>query len=412
MRSRKLAHPVPEIAPTTPDLTETDERAAELEKRMYTEIAAGIFRPKPSASTIAEAAPAPARLEALDLARGFAICLMILSHGVKGLLTFEQMPAWGLVPVHLITKFSSSLFILVFGMSLAVAFVPHVGTANWPKKRKKLLVRGLVVFFWYKALTILEMSHLFGRDEILSALAYKSFPVYVEILGYYAIALLWIPWVLPLWKRSHAVIRFAIPVALFAMSTLLSAHFDFFGNDILQALLVEHPEHYTWGQLARAPLVFVGLLIGWMAQLAAPGKWPRLLPAGILLGCSIALFTLFLANTRGDLHESFVQIAMNAGKHPPETDFMLFSLGGALLLLGLSVAGGTPAARRLGPVTAIGKSSLQAFVFHIVVIFVFYRFLFDYFHKVEYGFALSLALLTIAMTSVWLKLTKWVKENA
>lgn len=408
-RSRKWARQVPEDAPSTTDLS---EGADEHERQMYAEIAAGVFRPKPAANARTETPPSLGRLDALDLARGFAVCLMILSHGVKGLMTFEQMPAWGLVPIHLVTKFSSSLFLLVFGMSLAITFMPHVGTPSWPKKRKKLLIRGLVVLFWYKALTILEMSHLYGRDEIFAALTYQAFPVYVEILGYYAIALLWIPWVLPFWKRSSAAVRLSIPVVMFAASTLLSTHFDFFGNDVFKALVVEHNDHYAWGQLARAPLVFAGLLIGWMVQLAAPTRWPRLLPAGILLGGSLTFFALFHSRSKDALYDSLVRIAMNAGKHPPEATFMLFSLGGALLLLGLSVAGGRTAARLLPPVTTIGKNSLQAFVFHIVVIFVFYRFLFDYFHKVEYGFALSLALLTIAMTYVWLKLTKWVKDHA
>ena len=70
---------------------------------------------------------------------------MILSHGVKGLISFDDYPTWGLVPIHLVTKFSSSLFILVFGVCLAVAYMPHVGTARWSEKRKGLLIRGLTI---------------------------------------------------------------------------------------------------------------------------------------------------------------------------------------------------------------------------------------------------------------------------
>ena len=84
-----------------------------------------------SDNTMKLPAAEPRRIEALDLARGFAIALMILSHGVKGLLSFDDFPQWGLVPIHLVTKFSSSLFILVFGISLAVAFLPDVNTARW-----------------------------------------------------------------------------------------------------------------------------------------------------------------------------------------------------------------------------------------------------------------------------------------
>mgnify|MGYP006148611571 CR=1 FL=1 len=42
---------------------------------------------------------------------------MILSHGTNGLMPFDDFPAWGQVPVHAITKFSSSLFVMVFGIA-------------------------------------------------------------------------------------------------------------------------------------------------------------------------------------------------------------------------------------------------------------------------------------------------------
>lgn len=356
--------------------------------------------------------PVSARLEAIDLARGIAICLMILSHGIKGLMMFEQMPSWGLVPIHLITKFSSSLFILVFGIALAISVVPQIGTAAWPKRRKKILIRGLVVFFWYKVLTILEMSHLFNREEIQAALLYKSFPVYVEILGFYAIALLWIPFVLPIWKASHAVVRLLLPIAFIGLASVLTDHFDFFGSDTFQAIMVEHPDHYAWGQIARAPLVFMGLLIGWLVQLSAKSKWPRLLPFGVLASSALILFGLFLYKAGDGVYEELVLIAKNAGKHPPEMQFMLFSLGGALLILGLSILGGKTLSTIFSFICAIGRNSLQAFVFHIVVLFVFYRYLFNYFHNVEYNYALFLACALIFLTFAWVKVTKWVRDNS
>lgn len=387
--------------------TDPADRMAELRRWVYG-MDPEVQHPRPKEVET----PSTHRFAALDMARGIAICLMIVSHGVKGLMMFEQMPSWGLVPIHLITKFSSSLFILVFGITLAVSFVPHVGTVNWPQKRRKLMVRGLVILFWYKALTVLEMSHLYDREQIWSALLYESFPIYVEILGFYAIALLWVPWVLPLWKKAHSIVRCLIPFALLGFSTLLSAHFDFFGSEIFQALLVEHTNHYTWGQISRAPLIFVGLLIGWMVQSASGTKWPRLIPFGVLTGVSVLLFSAFLFLAGDGVYESLVLIAKNAGKHPPEMQFMLFSLGGAFLILGLVFLGGKSLSSVLGFIQTIGKNSLQAFVFHIGVLFVFYRFLFDYFHKVEYSFALFLSFLLIFLTYVWLKITKWVRENS
>jgi len=54
------------------------------------------------------------RLEGLDAARGAAVALMLLSHTVKALLPFSALPEYAIVLIHALTKFSSTLFILVF----------------------------------------------------------------------------------------------------------------------------------------------------------------------------------------------------------------------------------------------------------------------------------------------------------
>ncbi|MEX1057819.1 MAG: heparan-alpha-glucosaminide N-acetyltransferase domain-containing protein, partial [Natronospirillum sp.] len=67
------------------------------------------------------------RIHSVDLARGIAVALMILSHGVVGLLPFDDFASYGQIPIHLITKFASSTFVLVFGIALAVSVLPKVG---------------------------------------------------------------------------------------------------------------------------------------------------------------------------------------------------------------------------------------------------------------------------------------------
>ncbi len=145
---------------------------------------------------------AEGRIEAIDLARGIAIGLMIVSHTVSGLIGIRNVPDWGMVPVHFLTKFSSSLFIVVFGVALAVAFLAHTQTDDWPRRRLKLWLRALEVWFWYKALTIVEMLPFNAPADIVDTLLYGRFAIWVEILGFYAIALLWVPLMLPLWARA------------------------------------------------------------------------------------------------------------------------------------------------------------------------------------------------------------------
>ncbi len=368
-----------------------------------------------SASASADAqtsAASQVRITALDEVRGLAVSLMILSHGVKGLLSFDQFPSWGLVPIHLITKFSSTLFITTFGISLAVAYLPYAGTEKWPEKRTKLLIRGLVILFWYKILTIVEMFSQYGRIEILEALTYQRFPSYVEILGFYGLAFLWLPWFLPVWKKMPLWSKFALPLGTLGLSMYLRRYVDFGSHSVFEALLNEQESHYTWGQLARAPLVFTGLLMGeWLVRNYSSLR-KRLWGAFTLLCAGAVFFAAFYALNFYDVMDAFESIALNEGKHPPEVSFMLFSISGSLLILSWALAGGERLAAWMKPFTIIGRDALQAFVFHIFVIFVFYRHLFDYWQKIPYTQALSLALLLIVMTSLWLQVRTWALKKS
>ncbi|MGJ7461485.1 acyltransferase family protein [Halomonas sp. MA07-2] len=357
---------------------------------------------------------AEGRIEAIDLARGIAIALMIVSHAVSGLYGIRQLPDWGLVPIHLLTKFSSSLFIVVFGIALAVAFLPRVGDADWPRRRLKLMLRGLEVLFWYKVLTVVEMLPLHASEDILDALLYQRFPIWVEILGFYAIALLWLPWVLSLWRRLPLWTRLLLPVVIALVASWLERHVTFWGIEPLKAILVEDAEHYTWGQLSRLPLVMVGLLIG---EALLRGYWTpqrrRLVLAiagagGLLL---LAFFVLALVAAEGTTHDALVAVARNVGKHPPELAFMLFSLGGALVILALCLQGGSAAARWLKPLTLIGGDALKAFVFHIVVIFGVFRYLLEAWQVYPYPQVLGIGVALVLATAGWIALTRWFKEQ-
>lgn len=350
------------------------------------------------------------RIVALDFARGVAITLMILSHGVKGLLRFDQIPAWGLVPVHLLTKISSTLFILVFGIALAVTQLRHVGTPAWPRKRLKLLLRGVVVLFWYKVLTIVELLPMYSKGEVLDTLLYGSFPVYAEILGFYGLALLWIPFLLGPWKRAPLPVKLAGPFVLYAGALLVSERWDFLGSEPLRAILVESEKHYTWGQLTRGPLVLTGLLLG-EAVLAWRHRGAWKLALGFFLG-GLGLLAAFYARAYTKLDEELLLIAKNAGKHPPETLFMLFSGGGALLVLALAFAGGRVLASVLRPITLVGQDALRAFIFHMFVIFIFYRYLLSFWQSIDYTMALELTVLLIGLTALWVKAVHWIRERS
>lgn len=352
---------------------------------------------------------AEGRIEAIDLARGIAIGLMIISHAISGLVGIRNVPDWGMVPIHLLTKFSSSLFILVFGIALAVAFLAHTQNEEWPKRRLKLWVRAIEVWFWYKALIIIEMLPFSAPADIVDTLLYGRFAIWVEILGFYAIALLWVPLILPLWARTPLWGRVASIIVLVALSAWLQG-LTFGGNDTLKALLVDHQDHYTWGQLSRAPLILVGLLIGealLRGYFTTPSR-RRLIV--VLIGCGALMVGAFytLALVEGDVYGAMMAIANNVGKHPPGLQFMLFSVGGALVLLGLALAGGALAAKALLPLTVVGSDALKAFIFHIVMIFLVLRFLLEGEGMYTYPQALGIGGLLIIGAALWIGVTRWI----
>jgi hypothetical protein len=340
------------------------------------------------------------RIESIDLARGFAVCLMIVAHGSNGLMPYSDFPDWGQVPVHAITKFSSSLFFIVFGVALAVAFVPKTSAPDWPQRRNRLLWRGLVVLFWYKLLTVVELWDR-GRDGVTDALLYRDFPSFVEILGFYAIALLWIPWLLPLWAKAPTWSRWLSPLPVIWLWWWLSSNAGFGGVPQLQALLVEHPDYYTWGQLARLPLVLMGLLVGGLLLRCKDDPFRRLLLAAGIAAAGFALLGWFAVRA-GDLHAALVGIGGNDGKHPPGLLFSQFSVGGALALLALCIAGGGLLARALKPVTVIGSDALMAFIVHISAIFLLFRLALGYYQTVPYARALALSLALVVATALWI----------
>ncbi|PTY38283.1 hypothetical protein BGP77_13100 [Saccharospirillum sp. MSK14-1] len=348
------------------------------------------------------ATPLSGRVDAIDLARGVAVALMILSHGIRGLVEYDQMPEWGLVPLHMVTKFSSSLFIMVFGIALGAAFLPRVGTDDWPRYRLKLFLTGFKVLFWYKVLTVIELFDGVEPSLIVAALLYEIFPSFVEVLGFYAIALLWVPFFLSLWMRMPLWLRLLSPLLMVVLAESLRA-WDGFSSLPLKAILIEDEELYTWGQLTRGPLVLIGLLIGEGIRVTQDEWRLRLRLIGVLAGAGVLCALVYGVLAFPEFQRSFYNLAYNVGKHPPQSEFMAFSMAGAFAILALALLGGRALALLLKPITIIGSNSLQAFIFHIVVIFVGFRFLLGFESTISYGYALTLTLILVFATALWIK---------
>ena len=107
--------------------------------------------------------------------------------------------------------------------------------------------------------------------------------------------------------------------------------------------------------------------------------------------------------------EIALEIAKNIGKHPLSLNFITFSLGGALLVLGLCLRIKAQSNLWLKPLSYLGQNSMNAFILHIIIIFYFYRYYFALFHKVSYLQALGLTGLCVGLTVMALYL--WNKKG-
>ncbi|MFN0064128.1 MAG: OpgC domain-containing protein [Myxococcaceae bacterium] len=359
-----------------------------------------------------QALQARGRLDALDSARGFAIALMVMSHTVKGLLPFNALPDWGLVPVHLFTKFSSTLFILVFGVSVAVAYVPKVWTSQWPKARRALWTRALIVLASYKVLTVVQMFERYDRQYMIDALMFLRFTDFAEILQFYGWLLLLLPLFLPAWRWLSLWGQLGVAWSLGFIGFLLRQHFDFFGIWQLQAIWVEHDDAFCFGLLTRGPMVLVAMAFGGMLTNDPVHQRERLKTlssAAIVLG--LMGLTFFLGSYWENLGNVARALAKNYGKHPPRVIFMSFSAGGAFLLFGLLAKAKGFVHTLLWPFRVVGEQSLFCFNAHLIIVFVVFRWGMGLRHEVSYSQALVLTGANLVLCGTGAAAWGWLKRR-
>ncbi len=249
--------------------------------------------------------------------------------------------------------------------------------------------------FWYKILTVVQMFQYYPKKMIIDTLMFRSMPDFVEILCFYSIALIWLPFFLPLWSRLNFIGKLVMIVGSFSLGQWLYSNFDFWGIEPLKAILVEQDGFYTFGQLQRGALIFLGLLIGDLYKESKKRNKPLHVVPAYCMFFGLGLLTYFAVSNSTDISTALGNIADNVGKHPFNLSFFCFSVGGALLVLGLSLIMNRSLQKILLPISYLGKHSLNAFILHIIIIFYLYRYYFDLHHKVTYYQSLGLTGLCI-----------------
>jgi len=272
------------------------------------------------------------RIASLDRLRGLALVLMALDHcrdfvAPSGLNPEDlDTTSLGLFTLRWVTHFCAPVFIFLAGVGAALADPRGGGpraTIHW------LLSRGI----WLMFLEISWMNFMWF---------FKYEQVHLGVLWAIggSMVLLALALFLRAGRRTLAVIGLG--------GTLCLALWPVSKGDILGPLF--QPmwfEHSPFGGLTVMSVYVVGpwffvMAVGWAA-----GPWLRLFPrraAGLGLALLFAFFALRGLNGLGDpsawqVHERGLAITvvdfLNPQKYPPSLDFLLMTLGPALLLLPL-----------------------------------------------------------------------------
>ena len=309
-------------------------------------------------------APAPRRIESIDLVRGAVMMLMALDHvrdffGVPGNPTNLATASAPLFMTRWITHVCAPVFFLLMGTGAFLSSGRRTrGELSW-----MLLTRGL----W---LIVLELT-------LVRCFAYQfNFDYQVTLLlvlwalGWSLVALSALVW-LPVWLLT-------------AIGLLMIA-----GHNAFDSL---RPASALWNILHGPGFVVTGPrftvfasypLIPWIGVTAAGYglgqvyRWDTDRRRRFLLNAGLAVTAGFIAlrwsNFYGDPRPWADQATtlftalsfINANKYPPSLLFLMMTLGPALLFL-RAVDGGTP--RWLRPAVIYGQTPLFYFVLHFVVI--------------------------------------------
>ncbi len=318
------------------------------------------------------------RLDNIDMARGFAIALMMLSHTVMALNTYQMLPEVAFMPVHLITKFSSTLFILIFGISIAKFYLPYYHTDKWSAKRNRLLWRGFTILLWYKILTLVQMFQTRTREDIIDTLLFNNFTDFAEVLNFYWLIIILIAIFIPIWIRMNWILRIITIIVVAVSGVLLEKYFDFWGYWQIKAMLVEYPRTYCYGQFQRGAVVLFAMFLGGIFLERAGFNKDKFVLGAVSIGLAVVFGTVFLilaGQSELQTYDILLKISKNWGKHPPNALFMSFSLFGAFSIFGLCLIVPSWLTFLFKPISLIGKEPFFCFNWHLILIFVVFRYI-------------------------------------
>ncbi len=316
------------------------------------------------------ASPAPRRLLALDIVRGYAMLLMLISHSSWWLNDLDYGVAYGwdnmIAPtfafpqsaIGFVLQLATPAFFLLggFGIALFAAARRRRGWSEWQISRF-LVIRGLLLI----ALDVTVMN---------LRLSPPHFGQHLSVLTGIGICLLLMAWLRRLDWRALAAVLAAVLVGTQLYYHSLAAAGDWPRDESLlrAVLLAPSVEDVTWKTqfpaLGWLPVVLLGFIMG--AQAATGGAPLGRMALRVGLGC-LAFFALAMA--AGDIGSLYPANPLVFSKHPPDLAYIALYTGIACLLIALHSRPDAPnTAAPLRAAAVLGQTALFFYLVHIRLI--------------------------------------------
>ncbi|MGQ9888914.1 MAG: acyltransferase family protein [Aggregatilineales bacterium] len=320
--------------------------------------------------THTRARQAPRRLLALDIVRGYAMLLMLISHSSWWLDDLDYGVAYGwdnmIVPtlvfpqsaMGFVLQLATPAFFLLSGFSVAL-FAAARRRRGWSEWRisRFFVIRGLLLIALDVTVVNLRLSP-------------PHFGQHLSVLTGVGVCLLLMAWLRRLDWRALAA---ALAVVL--MGTQLYYHSLAAAGDwprdesLLRAvLLAPSVEDITWKTQFPAPgwlpIVLLGFIMG--ARTATGGAPLGRMALRVGLGC-LALFALTMA--AGDVGSLYPANPLVFSKHPPDLAYITLYTGLTCLLIALHSRPDAPnTAAPFRAVAVLGQTALFFYLVHIRLI--------------------------------------------
>jgi len=309
------------------------------------------------------------RVNFLDFARGIALILMVISHTFRNMTPYSLFSKGGLLAYHniilLTTKSAVGLFIIIFGFMIGYLFIEKYSKFGFKFILKRMWAKAFIVYCAYRLSALFEH---FGRNKFHSLVSFAD-TYWVEILNYYWLLMLLTPFILWIWHK--------VPKTLFALLIPLSVIIYLKGYGIEVGSQYEMTKALFFGQKGYSMfpvfpytgLYLFGLMGGYFFKICLDGDQLKKFFTSLIFA-NIALGIAFIILYSGDFGGHLINMKNNVYKHPPNFQYLIFSLFVPMLIITLSYINSFFLKRKKGFVELIGRNSLFVFNLHFFLIFV------------------------------------------